>query len=840
LITSLSDSNEDVRKADLEALKALIEAGIVTKEEARKEAKEKRVLEALITSLSDSNEDVRKADLEALKALIEAGIVTKEEVFNREEIKNMFEEVYGKGISGLRHFHYYLKFLSILKDNPTAAYQIFDWSLEELLELFQIFDYFVKGALSDPSYKAKGNEKYFLEKELIKNNLIFIKEPQIFISNLKERIKTTISDNSVKLAIKVHEIASVNAARGLIKALGKDNVIILYDREIDSEQAERFFPGYNIRAYSGFSEKNSIKIEFCDYGNMRIQSSNINTNTSIYVSLPYTPFKFNLPERVSEEELNKMKESLNITSRKVIVIGSPSDREFDDFMQSYNSLYANLPHGKRPLIISGFRKRRNESELEFLGSLSGQSIVVRSDDNAPLPDIENNNVLILNTSGELLRMYALADVAIVGNDRNIFEPASQEAAVLYFEGSWYNNLEAKEVLVKTSAAQKFSRENLKRLIDSRHESEGMAKKGLEAVSTYKKKVQSKTEEFALQIIGIRAQLRDKFITSLPIAIEKIIFNLKSGVPLSHGQLSGIGFDNSEALFVWLNSKISENAQLMSELQHFDRNDRNSSGGQSSLLIDPVNREYALKVVEQNFNDMLIANTIKAFKLSQERLGGLATPFFLPSDFDAKREAVVQLVSPLTGEDIRKKGKAFVDEYLLLIETYWQRGVFDHDFKLDGLGIVGEQERLIVLDFGLSEDILDEGLFIEPDGKDERFWNTFNIAIDKLHNTRDKLKRVSPDIAEHFEDQLKRRYEIELLPSWNRDMRSGDEATELAKKLREAVKRFRPQLATPNYVFPFIGGEFDRFIALQLQERYDLYNILSEPIIDSPKALKICL
>jgi hypothetical protein len=282
-------------------------------------------------------------------------------------------------------------------------------------------------------------------------------------------------------------------------------------------------------------------------------------------------------------------------------------------------------------------------------------------------------------------------------------------------------------------------------------------------------------------------------------------------------LAIMDFDSDEELFVWLNNRISENTQLVSELNSSNYPVLHGSGGQSNLKINPKNFDYALKTVVQNFQDMPIAATLDAFKLSQERLGGLVGSFFLPIDFPASHKALVSLAKPLDDQDIRQKGVAFVDEYIKLIESYWKRGVFDHDFKLDGLG-VDKQNKLIVIDFGLSEDMLNEGLFIEPAGETAQFWNTFNIGIDKLHNTRDRLNTISPNIGKYFEDQLKSRYQIELLPDWDRDMRGGYEATELAKKLKIAVKKYSPQAIQKHYVFPFIGREFDRFINLQIKER----------------------
>lgn len=174
-------------------------------------------------------------------------------------------------------------------------------------------------------------------------------------------------------------------------------------------------------------------------------------------------------------------------------------------------MYANLSYPERPLLIIGFRQRRNENELKLLGSLSGQSIAVRSDATAPLPDVGSNNVLILNTSGELLKMYALANLAIVGHDRNIFEPASQKAAVLYFKGSWTNNREAMNALAPTGAAEVFTKESLERLLNMPADTIEMGEKGSSAVEEYRRQVRLGAEEFILQIIGARPALRNKLI-----------------------------------------------------------------------------------------------------------------------------------------------------------------------------------------------------------------------------------------------------------------------------------------------------------------------------------------
>ena len=294
-----NDSYSYVRKANADALAALIAGGLVSKEDVIKLIKEKGIVETLLHGLSnDSNWNVRKANADALAALIAGGLVSKEDEMTKEEIQGMFKDVYGRDlpIGGMLN---YLKFLTILKDNPVAAYQIANWSVEQLKALFDIFNAFNKSVALDATFSKEGSDENFLEKKLIKDALHLISNPTLFLTHLKDKFKKAINDSSVKLAIRVYEVASVNAAKGLIQAAGlnKGRVVILYDKEIDSEQASRFFPGYVVQAFNGFNEQGVVRVEFHDYGNMTMSLS----GDSLSASLPYTPFKFNLPTRASEE-----------------------------------------------------------------------------------------------------------------------------------------------------------------------------------------------------------------------------------------------------------------------------------------------------------------------------------------------------------------------------------------------------------------------------------------------------------------------------------------------------------------------------------------------------------
>ncbi|MDE2028126.1 MAG: hypothetical protein KGJ11_06265, partial [Candidatus Omnitrophica bacterium] len=350
---------------------------------------------------------------------------------------------------------------------------------------------------------------YSLEKELVGNYAGLMNNPSAFLAALKRRVAWTLNNSPFKFAVRVYEMAAVNATRGLIQAMGldKQKIIILYSDEIDARQAAKLFPGYEIRAFKGFYRPDVIHLDFHDFEGITVTRA----GEGVFVDLPYVPFKFNLPAKISAR-MGELKEELGTASRKVIVIGSPSDEEFGEFMDTYNTLYGNLPYSQRPLLIIGFRQRRDQGELKLLGSLSGQSIVVRSDDAAPMPRLADHNVLILNTNGELREMYGLADVAVIGDDRNIFEPASQGAAVLYFEGDWTYNKEGKEALSNGGAAEVFNFKNFLRLMADPKVSTQMGRHGLEVVNDYRTQVRLRAEEFGLEVIGTGRELRDLLIS----------------------------------------------------------------------------------------------------------------------------------------------------------------------------------------------------------------------------------------------------------------------------------------------------------------------------------------
>jgi hypothetical protein len=133
LIVGLRDTK--VRANNAEAIKSLVEAGLVTPADV----KGRLPLDELIAGLHDTK--VRANNAEAIKSLVKVGLVTQAEVkafnLNKKEIEKVFWEVYGKPIS-YDFYYYYLSLLAVLRDDKDAVYRIFDYLQKDLVELLYI------------------------------------------------------------------------------------------------------------------------------------------------------------------------------------------------------------------------------------------------------------------------------------------------------------------------------------------------------------------------------------------------------------------------------------------------------------------------------------------------------------------------------------------------------------------------------------------------------------------------------------------------------------------------------------------------------------------------------
>ncbi|MFH0754391.1 MAG: hypothetical protein V2A70_07485 [Candidatus Omnitrophota bacterium] len=491
---SVADSYKDV-------LISLINTGLVNEDEM----KSKKVVESILGGLrAVSVESVLMGQNAVLNVLLADGFLVKEPGLTTDELGGMFRDIHDGDSLADRFLYGYLNLFVLLKDDPFVAYQLFGLPQGELKLLWEMFDSFVAGMMLDDG--RVGVEKYdvSLRKEFVRS---FVQgdDPKMLFLHFHQKLAELINGSSVKLAIRIYEIATVNAVRGFIRASGlnNDKVIILYDREINEIQAKEFFPGHVVRAYEGFRNPGVIKVDFQDHGSTKVRSLySLEPN-----ELPMMPFKFNLMT-ASAQDVSGVREELGISAdREIIVLGSPISTEFNEFMQVYDALYQDLPYDKRPLLIVGFRTVQDEGYLRGLDGFAHQAIEIRSDARASWPDVQGHNVVVLNTKGELQKVYALSTVAVVGSDRNIFEPIIQKVVSLYFEGRWGSNTDAKNFLLKMGAIKSFSKENLERLLGRPPEAAEMIARGVETLKEIRSESVLRAREFMLQIIGANPQMR---------------------------------------------------------------------------------------------------------------------------------------------------------------------------------------------------------------------------------------------------------------------------------------------------------------------------------------------
>ncbi len=136
---------------------------------------------------------------------------------------------------------------------------------------------------------------------------------------------------------------------------------------------------------------------------------------------------------MDEAERKKWRELLGISNEtEIIVAGSTHEGEEEPVLKAFKKLAEK--HSDLMLIIAPRKLDRTEA-IETIGNSLGLKMMKRSGINA---DIEKKyNVLILDTIGELGRVYGLAAISFVGGSfapiggHNLLEPASFGCPVLF-------------------------------------------------------------------------------------------------------------------------------------------------------------------------------------------------------------------------------------------------------------------------------------------------------------------------------------------------------------------------------------------------------------------------
>lgn len=309
----------------------------------------------------------------------------------------------------------------------------------------------------------------------------------------------------------VFHVASMQAAKVFIQeaGLGRDNTTIVFTNEVTYQMAGEWFPGYKIEREGYENLLYGGHVRFDGHGKVFINSK----PQGVTASLPLIPLKFNITRR-SESEAKALRQMAGISpERPVIVVGSPQAWEFVRFMQDYNALYQGVPKAQRPLVIVGFRSVDFEHEIEDEPYMQGNSAVIRRTREV-WPGLGDNNILVLNTQGELPKMYSIANVALVGEDHNLIEPACMSAAILYFGGDWFFNNESLRRLEQNNAGVQYGPAELKHLLDEPNAAALMGQRAEEVAQSYREEISAKVRETALLLVGASWHVRQKWLLSL--------------------------------------------------------------------------------------------------------------------------------------------------------------------------------------------------------------------------------------------------------------------------------------------------------------------------------------
>ena len=289
----------------------------------------------------------------------------------------------------------------------------------------------------------------------------------IIVPNLNRLIRK----KNVKLFFRVESIADINTVRGFLEVLGiqREHVVISYSSEVTGTMTKAAFRGCAV-IKGRVIGSNYFPIAFDTEGGFRLSEKRLIVN--------YVPFKYCHSVRVSSKERACLRKAMRIKNdRKIIVVSCSTREEANVVLKACEG----LTFFQKPLIILGLRKP-DISFVRFLKRV-GLRAHDRRDPKKSLVRFGNSDVVVLNTVGELFDFLKAANLAIVGHDRNLFEPALLGVPILYFGRPlsmnkterklarlfklyWRKNRMAKRLLDEFGGATPIRRATFSRQIDS--------------------------------------------------------------------------------------------------------------------------------------------------------------------------------------------------------------------------------------------------------------------------------------------------------------------------------------------------------------------------------------
>lgn len=132
----------------------------------------------------------------------------------------------------------------------------------------------------------------------------------------------------------------------------------------------------------------------------------IGANANIVKTMGNVKFDIQRPSDEIKNQLIKLYEKENC---KLIIAGSTHNGEEKIILEAYKNLKKEIPNLK--LIIA---PRHLERICEVEVTLKGENFALKSEN----PSLKENDIIILNTTGELGNLYSIADIAFIGGSFN--------------------------------------------------------------------------------------------------------------------------------------------------------------------------------------------------------------------------------------------------------------------------------------------------------------------------------------------------------------------------------------------------------------------------------------
>ncbi len=224
-----------------------------------------------------------------------------------------------------------------------------------------------------------------------------------------------LAQHKTKLFFQAGCISELNAAKGLVKILN------LHPKH------------FTINSKNIHPMKQDLKIRFDFNSRDKLEKNGLVLN--------HEPYKYFLNNRHFKNERNRIRKSMGLSqTRKVIVFSCTHANEIEVVLDAYDKLISLNP----PFLIIALR----EADPLLASKLiqRGFKATSRNDSAERLSGLGKHDIIILNTASELLHFFKIANLAVMGHDRNLFEPACLDIPIIYFKRPLNMNSEERRIL----------------------------------------------------------------------------------------------------------------------------------------------------------------------------------------------------------------------------------------------------------------------------------------------------------------------------------------------------------------------------------------------------------